>query len=136
MSRIPWNKGLTKETDGRVARFAVKIGRYISISRGGTGIRQTQIERACYKHGISAEQYIKMRAAQGGVCAICLKPESVRYKGTLANLCVDHHHGTGTIRGLLCNKCNRAIGLINDDVQVAKRMLSYMMEESKWVNVI
>ena len=63
---------------------------------------------------LSLEEYERMSAAQGNVCAICKLPP----RGTARNnkaLHVDHDHSTGTIRGLLCGECNRALGLLRDD---------------------
>lgn len=62
-------------------------------------------------HGISLEVYNKILELQGGVCAICGKAEVRKNK----NLVVDHNHKTGKIRGLLCFKCNVALGLFGDD---------------------
>jgi Recombination endonuclease VII len=53
-----------------------------------------------------------MLAAQGGVCAICRKPEMIvdeRTPGGIRRLAIDHDHVTGRIRGLLCNRCNKCL---------------------------
>lgn len=62
--------------------------------------------------GITIEQFDQLLAAQNGVCAICRQPERAKYN---KNLAVDHCHDHGTIRGLLCSHCNRALGLFDDD---------------------
>lgn len=67
-----------------------------------------------------------MSAIQNGVCAICSEPETRKMKGTPAALCVDHNHETGEIRGLLCNRCNRTIGLLEDDPEFFKRAYDYL----------
>jgi hypothetical protein len=51
-----------------------------------------------------------MLAAQDGVCAICHKPETMVRLGKVIRLAVDHDHGTGEVRGLLCYRCNRLLG--------------------------
>jgi hypothetical protein len=65
-----------------------------------------------HNHGITDAEYQAMREAQGGVCALCGQPEIHRIKGTLLSLAVDHDHVTGQIRGLLCMKCNHALGYL------------------------
>jgi hypothetical protein len=53
--------------------------------------------------GLSLDDYERLLAAQGGGCALCgRKPKTRR-------LDVDHDHRTGKIRGLLCQRCNRAV---------------------------
>lgn len=61
------------------------------------------------KYGLPPGQYDAMFAAQGGVCALCGRPEKSR------PLAVDHCHTTGRIRGLLCTGCNTALGKFGDD---------------------
>lgn len=61
------------------------------------------------EHGISLEFYNKILELQGSVCAICSGENDGK------NLVVDHDHKTGKLRGLLCFKCNVALGLLKDD---------------------
>lgn len=73
--------------------------------------------------GISLEQYETLLAKQTGVCAICKMPErSKRFK----YLAVDHCHVTGRVRGLLCSRCNRALGYFGDDAQRLKSAAVYL----------
>lgn len=49
-------------------------------------------------------------AEQGGLCAICQRPESMDRA-----IATDHCHRTGLNRGLLCGSCNNGLGRFNDD---------------------
>lgn len=66
------------------------------------------------RFGISVERYDEIVAFQGGVCAVCRKPETFRHPRSKASgpdrLGVDHCHASGVIRGLLCRRCNGALG--------------------------
>lgn len=66
------------------------------------------------KYGLSLEQYDTMVEAQGGRCAICEKAPPFNSGRNGQCLHVDHDHQTGAVRGLLCNNCNRGIGMIGD----------------------
>jgi hypothetical protein len=63
-----------------------------------------------WHYGIGLEEYSEMFDEQGGKC-VCGATEG---RLDRKSLFVDHDHETGLIRGLLCNKCNRAIGLVDD----------------------
>ena len=52
------------------------------------------------------ERYEQLLKDQSGVCAICKNPENVEGRA----LAVDHDHRTGETRGLLCTRCNHALG--------------------------
>jgi hypothetical protein len=59
-------------------------------------------------YGLTIDQYQRMLAGQGGVCFICRRAPKAR------RLDVDHCHKTGRIRGLLCHRCNRGIGMFSE----------------------
>lgn len=71
------------------------------------------------KYGISTAQYEQMLVNSGGVCEICRK--SCRRR-----LNVDHDHGSGAVRGLLCDNCNRALGYFRDDPEILRVATKYL----------
>lgn len=80
------------------------------------------LERRDYQlirhYGISHKTYEAMFELQNGRCLICEEAHEL--------LEVDHCHIAGHVRGLLCGKCNRAIGLLRDDPKIAKRAFAYL----------
>lgn len=64
------------------------------------------------KYGITVEDYDKMLMRQNGKCAICATREP---GGSGKHFMVDHDHSTGKVRGLLCGRCNRGIGILDED---------------------
>lgn len=75
-----------------------------------------------FRYGITLEHYNKMLKKQNNACAICKR---LRCKSGLS-LAVDHCHKTKTVRGLLCISCNRALGLLYDNVNHMKNMIKYI----------
>lgn len=73
-------------------------------------------------YGITPERYDEMLEKQGHVCAICKRPERIEGR----NLCVDHCHSTGEVRGLLCNACNIALGKLEDNLESIKAAIRYL----------
>lgn len=98
--------------------------RLTSSSRRGTLPPRSQ--HSLLRYGLSVSDWQKMLDRQGGGCAICGK--GGRYK----HLSVDHDHrverevGTILVRGLLCQRCNRALGAFEWDYDVMKRAINYM----------
>lgn len=78
---------------------------------------------------MTLDEYNALLKAQGGVCAICRKPEKARHRsGTVISLAVDHSHGTKGNRGLLCHNCNRGIGYLGDDPAILTAACKYILE--------
>lgn len=78
------------------------------------------------KFGISHAEYAELHQGQGGVCAICKKPETATRNGKVKSLAVDHCHSTGRIRGLLCADCNTGIGKLKEDKNIFLAAIQYL----------
>lgn len=78
------------------------------------------------KFGISHAEYAELHKQQGGVCAICKKPETATRNGKVKSLAVDHCHSTGRIRGLLCADCNTGIGKLKEDRNIFLAAIQYL----------
>lgn len=93
--------------------------------------------RAKFGVWVSPEDYDRMVESQNNLCAICHKPQSVRKQargGEFKKLAVDHNHTTGAVRGLLCDLCNRALGLFKDDISVLESAISYLKYHEERAN--
>lgn len=76
--------------------------------------------RRTYK--ISLEDYNNLFTKQNGCCAICKIDQQALKK----KLFVDHCHKTSKVRGLLCHKCNFAIGLLSDSTDLLAVTIKYL----------
>lgn len=76
------------------------------------------------RYGLSKEEYNKLLDQFEHRCAICDVEASKLKKG----LCVDHDHTTGKIRGLLCDRCNRGLGMFQDDIKMLQNATLYLSQ--------
>lgn len=83
-----------------------------------TAQREAELKRL---YGITLQDYVDMFKKQGEVCAIC--KEECKTKKSLS---VDHDHNSGKVRGLLCNRCNRALGMFQDSPPLLLRAAEYL----------
>jgi len=79
-------------------------------------------------YGIGLPEYNRLFEQQNGKCAICGQSAEEKHMGRKKNLCVDHCHDKDTIRGLLCDQCNRAMGLFQDDPEILNSALEYLLK--------
>jgi hypothetical protein len=83
-------------------------------------------QRMRRKYGLSEREYWRMVEAQDGKCVICSsEPRPTKHTGG-QKLHVDHDHRTGKVRDLLCMSCNRALGLLGDNAETARRAAAYL----------
>src|ERR1043166_3270839 len=80
-------------------------------------------KQALAKLGLTLADYNRMYDEQDGCCAICKEPESGNKNQKLS---ADHCHESGVFRGLLCNRCNRAMGLFRDDPEILEAAANYL----------
>lgn len=100
--------------------------------RYSTYRRKITIER---KYGLTEEDYFRILADQGGTCAICPRTDGrskqTKQSPTKFHFAVDHDHDTGVTRGLLCDTCNRALGMFGDDPDILRSAIAYLARHGK-----
>ena len=71
--------------------------------------------------GLILEDFERMVAEVEGRCEIC--GQECQFG---RDLCVDHCHTTGHVRGLLCGRCNLGIGQLGDDPELLRKAADYL----------
>lgn len=74
-------------------------------------------------YGITLQEYDDMLYEQGSGCAICGTKNDVVEGRRLA---IDHCHDSGKVRGILCAKCNKGLGLFCDSVENLESAIKYL----------
>lgn len=127
-----WTYYFCKQCSSEVGRQR----RELQISRGERAYER--LKYRCNKFGISVDWYVSKNKDQGGVCALCKCPESNRCRvqtGELRGLSIDHDHGTGNVRGLLCFRCNTALHqLEKHGIGWADAAVAYLKKYEKETN--
>ena len=118
----------------RQCRCCVKYRRSIN-EYTEEGILKKSNEQLKIKFGLTRTELEAIYIAQNMSCKICGTEGLVHgikksYKDKIKTLHVDHCHATGKIRGLLCNSCNVAMGMMNDDIDIMKNAIKYIEESS------
>lgn len=116
------NTKSTKETRAKYAKEYRKLNE--------RKVRSSSLKKS---FGITLDQYESMAEKQKYRCAICGEEEKTvnSFNGKKNNLSVDHCHSTGKIRGLLCSRCNTAIGYFNDSIPVIEKAIRYIKYHEK-----
>ena len=68
------------------------------------------------KFKLTEDQYNDLMKNEN--CQIC--------DAELSKKCIDHCHSTNKIRGVLCNNCNTALGLVGDNTHILHKMINYL----------
>src|SRR5262249_33693211 len=81
--------------------------------------RERSLARLAREYGIAFEELRRMLSEHDGTCDICRRRPARR-------LCIDHCHATMKVRGLLCQRCNTALGLLEDDPERLRAAIGYL----------
>lgn len=82
-------------------------------------------------YGVSLDDYLELIKEQGNCCAIC---GSADPGGRIENFHIDHCHDSGQFRGLLCMRCNTALGLFKDSPEVLLQAYEYLSRSVKVID--
>jgi hypothetical protein len=86
---------------------------------------QTRNNQFKCRYGLNRIGYDRLFAEQEGRCVLCgAKPTGKTPK--TQNLHIDHDHLSGHVRGLLCNRCNWALGTLGDNAAGILNVLDYL----------
>ena len=77
--------------------------------------------------GFTPEEFEQKFEEQGSRCAICGTDKPT---GKWKVFAVDHNHETGQVRELLCNECNRGIGLLKDNPDLLMKAAEYLFKHN------
>jgi hypothetical protein len=75
---------------------------------------------------MTEDDYENQLASQGYVCEICRGLNPLRSDGSRERLSVDHSHLTEAVRALLCQRCNKILGMLGDSQELALRVSEYL----------
>ena len=80
-----------------------------------------RVKHLKYYFGLDAGEDERLFEAQGRVCAICGRGESV-----IKRWVIDHCHDSGVVRGVLCYRCNHLLGCATDDPAILQNAIEYL----------
>jgi len=75
------------------------------------------------KYGITKEFFEKMLEMQNFSCEICQMKFDDKHRPY-----IDHCHRTNKVRGLLCMHCNTGLGHFEDDPELLKSAMEYLVK--------
>lgn len=96
------------------------------------GSKRARMSTMLRKFGMTSTDYDILFAEQNGLCASCGLPEWYRGKdGEIIKLSIDHNHETGKVRHLLCCRCNKALGSLQEDPELCELLKQYALRIRK-----
>lgn len=84
-----------------------------------------QLWQLAKRYGITIQEYEELVKRTGFRCEIC-GVELVTTGRAANRACVDHNHGTGKVRGILCRLCNQGLGSFKDSPEMLKLAAAYL----------
>jgi hypothetical protein len=103
------------------ARASKQSGGRASYCKSCNNARQRQA-RFLKTYGLTPEALQSLVDGQGGWCALCRQRPAVH---------VDHDHVVGTVRGVVCFRCNVGLGHFSDSAAILRAAIDYL-ERTTW----
>lgn len=87
------------------------------------------------RSGTTPEEVDKTWELQNGACANANCAKTFPKDGSgKKRLHADHDHRTGRFRGLLCARCNLALGTVDDDMSKLEGLIAYLRLHAEALN--
>lgn len=84
-----------------------------------------------WRFGLSRLGWESLVKKQNGQCLICEVTMQFGGRRTKTSACVDHDHETKVVRGMLCTRCNQALGLMRESPKILDRAAAYLRGHGK-----
>lgn len=81
--------------------------------------RRAQLKR---NYNLTIEEYADILENQDYSCGVC----GIDKCSSGRRFAVDHCHKTGEIRGILCGRCNLALGQVDDSIEKLTQLIAYL----------
>ncbi len=136
--------GIAKESQDFVKDPQKKDGLYSSCKKCNRDYNRDRAKKAVYdkehrklyvlrkkalQFGVTEDYLLFLRDKQNNRCAICEELETaLDMNGNTKALAVDHDWDTNKVRGLLCQRCNTAIGLLRDSPKLLRNGIQYLLD--------
>lgn len=124
-NKVKWDGLQERCNDCRKSHWE-NIGRFTQAVVPMEVKRKRHRAQVIKSYGLTEEEFNTVLQKQEGKCAICKTSDWGRPSPS-----IDHDHETNKVRGLLCNRCNRVLGLIGDSIPILKEMIKYLEENGK-----
>lgn len=127
-------KRLPDSAFGKMTRGGKRLHIYCKDCVNANGRERRDAE--CYKQfGVTRSELEAILKRTDNGCEICgrkidLDLYEKHNNGQLYKACLDHNHGTGKFRGLLCAPCNSGIGMLGDNKDTVMRAAMYLAKHN------
>lgn len=120
--QVAWNKG--KKTPKKIKD---KISKRTKEEMTKVPKEKLSFWKGVYKGGVSSLIYKEKLAGRKkpGFCEVC----GISRNELKKDLCFDHDHKTGKFRGWICHRCNVALGMVKDKVEILELLIKYLKKD-------
>lgn len=82
------------------------------------------VRLAANTYGVSIEEARRLRSISA--CEACGADLDLSVGQGKKSRAIDHDHATGRVRGVLCQRCNLTLGLVEDSTELLDALLVYL----------